>query len=57
MFVNLFKMGEFSVKIVAGDENGLFRCVIFLEHVSYYFVLRNIIADAETLSCCNEHNH
>jgi hypothetical protein len=51
-------MGEFSVKRVAGDGNNLFRSLaILLENVSNYFVLRYLIADAETVLCCAEYNH
>jgi hypothetical protein len=44
-----------SVKGVAGDGNDLFLShTKLLEIVSHHFVLRYLIADAETVSCCAE---
>jgi hypothetical protein len=41
---------------VSGD--GLFGCLtILLTSVSYYFLLRYLIADAERVLCCAEYSH
>jgi hypothetical protein len=46
----LFNVGSLFVKRVAGDGNCLFRShAILLETISYYFVLRYLIAEAETV--------
>jgi hypothetical protein len=56
-FLNVFKMGQFSVKRVAGDGNSLIPSpAISLDIVSYYSVLRYLIASAETVLCCAEYN-
>jgi hypothetical protein len=45
-------VGVFSVKKVEGDGNSLFRS---LENLTCYFVLRDVIADAETVVYCVEY--
>jgi hypothetical protein len=47
---------ETFLRRVAGDGNTLFRNhAILLKNVSYYFVLRDLIADADTVLCYVEY--
>jgi hypothetical protein len=56
IFDDLLKVKEFSVKGLACDGNCLLRSLtILLENISYYFVLRYFIADAETILCYVEY--
>jgi hypothetical protein len=50
-------MGEFSVKLCHVMATVYSSLAIMLGNVRYFFVLRHLIADVETMLCCAGQRH